>query len=263
MRLIGAAATVVLGAAVLAGASLVRTAAAQVPGATSTSQAGAGPLDGGMAAPFDGGSNAPLDAGVRSGSLDAPADDRAAAPTNDDRTPRPRMVGGALRSPDRPGVLRATDDSDAGSADNRVPAQSAPASSQSDVAALRARVTVLEQQLQTQQTQADLQAQTNQELSALRQQIADADAQRQADRQGAAVQQQNVQVAMSALNAAQAQLAGGSTDLGDALDRASASLTGQARLEVESARAALSRSDLYEARQHLAAAIQQAQATGR
>jgi hypothetical protein len=62
--------------------------------------------------------------------------------------------------------------------------------------------------------------------------------------------------ALDALRQAEALLAGGNSDgVDDQLSRAEAALSGRTRLDVEAAREALARSDLYPARQYLAAAL--------
>jgi uncharacterized membrane-anchored protein YhcB (DUF1043 family) len=129
-----------------------------------------------------------------------------------------------------------------------------------ELQALRARIDALEQErLRTQQT-AEMLQQLNGQVQQMRQQLADAEARRVAEEQQRETQRANLQVAVDTLASAQQRLISGDYSIDAELDRAQATLTGQAQQDVQAARAAVQNRDLARARALLNAAILDAQA---
>jgi hypothetical protein len=96
----------------------------------------------------------------------------------------------------------------------------------------------------------------SEQLAALRQQGADQEARRQGEAQMEAARHAATLEALGTVRRAAALLEAGNSDgVDDELGRAEAALSGRTRLYVESAREALARSDLFPARQYLAAAL--------
>ncbi len=93
-------------------------------------------------------------------------------------------------------------------------------------------------------------------LAALQQQTADDESQRQSEAEQEAAQHAATLDALGTLRRAEAQLEAGDSDgVDDELGQAEAALSGRTRLDVEAAREALARSDLFPAREYLAAAL--------
>jgi len=173
------------------------------------------------------------------------------------RQQRGRPDGGPiLLGTDPPGRLKPATPSDGGVSQ----ADAGPDEVHRELQGLRARVEALEQdRARSQQTIEQLQ-QLNTEVEQLRQQIADAEVQRQAADQQRATQQASVQSAIDALYGAQQKMTGGNSSIEAELDRAESAFSGQARRDVEAARAALRNRDLGRARAYLNSAIANAQA---
>ena len=94
------------------------------------------------------------------------------------------------------------------------------------------------------------------ELAQLRQQVAAEESQRQDENAEEAARHEATRASLDILRQAEASLASGdSDDVDDELVRAETALSGRTRLDVEAAREALSRSDLFPAREYLAAAL--------
>ena len=169
----------------------------------------------------------------------------------------PRAVdGGAplLLGPDRPGQLRIFDAgfSDAGAPDARVDGLSR------DVQQLRARLDVLEQQQRELRDQAGQAAELRREIEAIRAQLAAADADRERATQVQEDRRSQVASGIQLLAGAEQRLAGGNSDVDDALAQAEAAFSGPARYRVQAARQALRNRDLSAARAHIAAAAAEA-----
>jgi hypothetical protein len=93
-------------------------------------------------------------------------------------------------------------------------------------------------------------------LAALQQQTADDESLRQSEAEQEAEQHAATLDALATLRRAEAQLEAGDSDgVDDELGQAEAALSGRTRLDVEAAREALARSDLFPAREYLAAAL--------
>jgi hypothetical protein len=143
---------------------------------------------------------------------------------------------------------------DAGTAAPAAPAATPP----NDARATAAQIAALEQLVEQSRQTSELLQQINDQLAAQRQQAADEAAQRQADAEQAAAQHAATLEALGTLRQAQYLLATGNSDgVDEALRRAEAALSGRTLLDVEAAREALSREDLYPARQFLAAALEE------
>ena len=98
--------------------------------------------------------------------------------------------------------------------------------------------------------------QMSDQLAAERRQAADDEARRQAKAEQAAAQHAATVAALATLRQASELLVNGNTDgLGDQLAGAEAALSGRRRLDVEAAREALARSDIFQARVYLAFAL--------
>ena len=96
----------------------------------------------------------------------------------------------------------------------------------------------------------------DEELAVQRQQAADEEVRRQGMAEREATKQVATLQALGDLRQAQAMLATGNSDgLDDELARAEATLSGRTRLDVDAAREALGRSDLFQTRQCLSAAL--------
>jgi len=96
------------------------------------------------------------------------------------------------------------------------------------------------------------------EVAGLRQQEADRDQEQQAEAEEEFAQHAATLQALDTLRQADEMLAAGNWEgVDDELADAEAALSGRTRLEVEAAREALAREDLYPARQHIAAALAQ------
>jgi hypothetical protein len=88
------------------------------------------------------------------------------------------------------------------------------------------------------------------------QQAADEESRRQGEAEQEAERHAATLEALGTLRQAETQLATGNSDgVDDELSRAEEALSGRTRLDVEAAREALARSDLYPAREYLAAAL--------
>jgi TolA-binding protein len=176
------------------------------------------------------------------------------------RSTRGRADGGGpvLLGTDPPGRLRpAAAPADGGTAQA---ADAGPDDVHRELQALRARVDALEQdRARSQETSQQLQEITGQ-LQQLRQQLADVEAQRQAGEEQQREQRSTVDSAVSSLYAAQQRLQGGNASIDAELEQAQAAFSGQARMDVQAARAALQNKDLTTARTLLSAAISDAQA---
>jgi hypothetical protein len=138
-------------------------------------------------------------------------------------------------------------------------AGAAPAAMPSnDARATAAQIAALEQLVEQSRQASEQLQQINDQLQAQRQQAADKEAQRQADAEQEAEQHAATLEALGTLRRAQYRLAIGNSDgVDDALSRAEAALSGRTLLDVEAAREALAREDLYPARQFLAAALEE------
>jgi hypothetical protein len=118
------------------------------------------------------------------------------------------------------------------------------------------QVVALQRMLEQQHQANEQLGQIDDQLGAMRQQTADEAAQRQAAAEQEAAQHEATLQALGSLRQAEQQLAYGNSDGVDAdLSRAQSALSGRTLLDVEAAREALSRSDLFPARQYLAAAL--------
>ena len=173
------------------------------------------------------------------------------------RTSRSRADGGPiLLGTDPPGRLRPAPASDAGMAQ----ADAGPDELHRELQALRARVDALEQErARSQETSQQLQ-EISSELQQLRQQVADGDAQRQAAETEQREHHADVDSAVSVLYSARQRLESGNASIDAELNQAQAAFSGQARRDLQAARAALQNKDLSTARTLLSAAISDAQA---
>jgi len=96
----------------------------------------------------------------------------------------------------------------------------------------------------------------DEQLASVRRQTADEELRRQDEAELKAAQQAATVQALDILRQAEAVLATGDSDgIADELGRAEAALSGRTRIDVDAAREALERSDLYAARMYLAAAL--------
>ena len=135
-----------------------------------------------------------------------------------------------------------------------VPALQPPPDDQAQVAELQRLVAQSMQQAETL-------GHIDEDLAAQRQQAADEEARRQAVAEREATQQVVTLQALGTLRQAQVLLATGNSDgLDDELARAEATLSGRTQLDVDAAREALARSDLFQTRQYLAAALAESRA---
>ena len=96
----------------------------------------------------------------------------------------------------------------------------------------------------------------DEQLASVRRQAADQELRRQAEAAEEAAQHAATLQALEILRQVEAVLAIGDSDgVGDQLSRAEEALSGRTRIDVDAAREALERSDLYAARVYLAAAL--------
>ncbi len=99
-------------------------------------------------------------------------------------------------------------------------------------------------------------AHIDEQLASARRQAAGEELRRENEAEEEAAQHAATVQALGTLRQAEALLATGDSDgVDDELSRAEAALSGRTRIDVDAAREALERSDLYEARQYLAAAL--------
>jgi hypothetical protein len=118
------------------------------------------------------------------------------------------------------------------------------------------QVAALQQLVAQSRQESEQLRQIDDHLAALRQLAADEEARRQDEADQEAAQHAATLEALGTLRQAEALLATGNWDgVDDELGRAEAALSGRTRLDVEAAREALARSDLFPARQYLAAAL--------
>jgi len=113
------------------------------------------------------------------------------------------------------------------------------------------------QQLVTQSRQENERlAHIDEQLASARRQAADEELRRETEAEEKAAQHAATVQALGILRQAEALLATGDSDgVDDELGRAEAALSGRTRIDVDAAREALERSDLFAARQYLAAAL--------
>jgi hypothetical protein len=124
------------------------------------------------------------------------------------------------------------------------------------VPASEAQVAALQQLVAQSQQESYQLGQIDGELMALRQRAANEESRRQYEADQMAAQHAATLEALGILRQAEELLATGNSDgVDEQLGRAEAALAGRTRLDVEAAREALARSDLYPARQYLAAAL--------
>jgi len=139
--------------------------------------------------------------------------------------------------------------------DAGTPAAAMP-STDPQLAALKAQVAALEQLVEQSRQEGQQLGRINDQLQAQRQQVADEEAQQQYAAEQDAAQHAATLEALGALRDVEVSLAFGNSDgVDDQLSRAEAALSGRTLLNVEAAREALSREDLYTTRQFLAAAL--------
>jgi hypothetical protein len=118
------------------------------------------------------------------------------------------------------------------------------------------QVVALQRMLEQQRQANEQLGQIDDQLGAMRQQAADEAAQRQAEAEQEAAQHEATLEALGSLRQAERRLAYGNSDGVDQdLSRAESALSGRTLFDVEAAREALSREDLFPARQYLAAAL--------
>jgi hypothetical protein len=120
----------------------------------------------------------------------------------------------------------------------------------------RDRAPALQQLVGQSQEENEQLGQIDGELAAAQQQAVEAEWQREAVAAAAAAQHAATVEALRILRRAEAVLATGDSDgVDEDLASAQAALSGRTRIDVEAAREALARSDLYPARQYLEAAL--------
>jgi hypothetical protein len=118
------------------------------------------------------------------------------------------------------------------------------------------QVAALRQLVAQSQQETEQLGQINDQLASLRQEAAEQGSLRQDVSQQEAVQHAATLQALGILRQAEALLATGDSDgVDDELSRAEAALSGRTWIDVDAAREALGRSDLFAARQYLAAAL--------
>jgi hypothetical protein len=132
-----------------------------------------------------------------------------------------------------------------------------------EVEDLRARTSLLEKQVAQQREQQKQLEKISRQLDELRSQITDAEKRRQEAERLAAERRAQFDRVVARLLAAQQALAAGSSDVDEAIKEAEASLSGQARRDVEAARDAVRNHDLFNARLFLQQAVIDAQAASR
>ena len=190
---------------------------------------------------------------VRAGSVPAAADtgfrpgpDAVPAPLPSDETLPPE---GGTRMPDSEPLSYDVPD-----AKTPPPAVQSPPADQAQVAELQQLVAESMQQTETLE-------EIDEQLAGQRQQAADAEARRQALAEREATQQAATLQALGTLRQAQALLATGNSDgVDEELAGAEAALSGRTQLDVDAAREALGRSDLFQAREYLVAALEERRA---
>jgi len=176
--------------------------------------------------------------------------------------------GGPVYVGDAPGRIRA--EGDLGPSDGSVPdggiqpdgGSQADGGGQADeLRRLRERVGALEQELARARSEAQVQEldRLNRQVADLRAQLAQEQARRQSEELAARQARAREQEAVTALSAAQQQLAVGDSRVLETLEAASGSLPAPAQSAVQSARAAVQSGDLSAARYWLSIAISQAQ----
>jgi len=139
--------------------------------------------------------------------------------------------------------------------DAGTPAAAMP-STDAQLAALKAQVAALGQLVEQSRQEGEQLSRINDQLQAQRQQVADDEAQQQYEAEQDAAQHAATLEALGTLRDAEVSLRFGNSDgVDDQLGRAEAALSGRTLLDVEAAREALSREDLYQGRQFLAAAL--------
>jgi chromosome segregation ATPase len=161
-----------------------------------------------------------------------------------------------LLGTDPPGRLRAF-----GSSDGGVIAQSDAGADdlRREVAQLRARISALEQDRGQLQQQSQQLGEVVRQLQELRGQLADGESRRQAEGQREQAHREEVQTGVTALQQAQAMLAGGDASVDAQLTQAQAAFPPQAQKDIAAARGALQNRDLSAARAYLSSAIAHAQ----
>jgi len=143
---------------------------------------------------------------------------------------------------------------DAQDAKTPPPAVQPPPADQAQVAELQQLVAESMQQTETLE-------EIDEQLAAQRQQAADEEARRQALAEREATQRAATLQALGTLRQAQALLATGNSDgVDEELAGAEAALSGRTQLDVDAAREALGRSDLFQAREYLVAALEERRA---
>jgi len=179
-------------------------------------------------------------AAASSSSSLGPAPSALPGPLEDDRSPRPP---GGTPVPRSEAVS-----SDAPEA-AAVPAAGMLLASDDQLAAL--------QQLVTQSRQENERlAHIDEQLASVRRQAADEELRREDEAEEEAAQHAATVQALGTLRQVEAALATGDSDgVDDELSSAEAALSGRTRIDVDAAREALGRSDLFAARQYLAAAL--------
>jgi hypothetical protein len=205
------------------------------------------------------------EAGADGGATAGASPARPAAPTVDAGVRAPQAPdGGPAYLGDAPGRMRTTagagaaDGGGPGSADGRA---NDGGSRADELQQLRSRVAALEQQLAQARTEAqtDQLKQLNEQVAALREQLAQEKARRQAEETAAQQARAQAQQAVTALSAAEQQLAQGNSRVLETLESAASALPAPSQRAVESARTAVQSGDLAAARYWLSVAIAQAQ----
>ncbi len=125
----------------------------------------------------------------------------------------------------------------------------------------QAQVAELQQLVAESMQQTETLEEIDEQLAAQRQQAADEEARRQALAEREATQRAATLQALGTLRQAQALLATGNSDgVDEELAGAEAALSGRTQLDVDAAREALGRSDLFQAREYLVAALEERRA---
>ncbi|MDP9001749.1 MAG: hypothetical protein M3O46_16740 [Myxococcota bacterium] len=116
--------------------------------------------------------------------------------------------------------------------------------------------TALRQLVAQLRQRSELLEQVNEELTALRRHAASEESRRQGEAEQKVARRAAIRAALGTLRQAEARLATGNSDgVDESLSSAEAALAGGARLDVEAARAALARGDLFQAGQYLAVVL--------
>jgi hypothetical protein len=234
----------------LATVAILRTSASRAPqpsGQVAESQADASIVGPVAASPISQAPSWPTSQVTSSPTGDLPPAS-AASPAPVERSAPPQPQGGT-RTPRLEPVSDVAPDAG-------TPAPAMPSPTDAQLAALKAQVAALEQLVAQSRLESQQLGQINAQLQAQRQQVADAEAQQQDAAEQEAAQQAATLEALGTLRQAQVLLAFGNSDgVDEQLRRAEAALSGKTLLNVEAAREALSREDLYPARYYLAAAL--------